>query len=69
MIVRYYSISPGLQLENINQDGCFEKLKGDVEENVTILGSVAIGIGFVQVSKHCCYGTDTIFCYAFYLFF
>lgn len=65
MDTRYNSASPGLQLDNINQDGCFEKLKGDVEENVTILGSVAIGIGFVQVSK-LCYETDTIFCYAFY---
>ena len=38
-----------LQLELINQDGCFDILKGDVEENLTILGGVAIGIGCVQV--------------------
>ncbi|KAK3895503.1 hypothetical protein Pcinc_000784 [Petrolisthes cinctipes] len=40
---------PDAELDNINQGGCFEKLKGDVEENITILGSVAIGIGFVQL--------------------
>lgn len=38
-----------LQLNKINQDGCFDKLKGDMKNNITILGGVAIGIGFVQV--------------------
>ena len=38
------------QLDLIHQEGCFDKLKGDVEENLTLLGAVAIGIGFVQVS-------------------
>ncbi|KAK8384464.1 hypothetical protein O3P69_009340 [Scylla paramamosain] len=44
-------------LDPINQEGCFDKLKGDVEENLTILGGVAIGIGFVQlvgVAFACC---------------
>ncbi|XP_071535388.1 CD63 antigen-like [Panulirus ornatus] len=36
-------------LSTINTEGCFDKLKGDVEENVTILGGVVIGIGFVQL--------------------
>ncbi|KAK7070198.1 hypothetical protein SK128_027811 [Halocaridina rubra] len=34
---------------DINKDGCFEKLKGDFKENITVLGGVAIGIGFVQL--------------------
>ena len=38
-----------LQLGTIYKDGCFDKLEGDLLENVTILGGVAIGIGCVQV--------------------
>ncbi|XP_066984930.1 CD63 antigen-like [Macrobrachium rosenbergii] len=45
------------KLNDINKEGCFDKLKGDVEENVTILGGIAIGIGFVQligIAFACC---------------
>ncbi|KAF2351094.1 Tetraspanin/Peripherin [Trinorchestia longiramus] len=47
------------QLNTIYKDGCFDKLEGDLLENVTILGSIAIGIGFVQlvgVAFACCLG-------------
>ncbi|XP_042886772.1 CD151 antigen-like [Penaeus japonicus] len=37
------------KLEQINQGGCFDKLKGDIKDNITVLGGVAIGIGCVQV--------------------
>lgn len=45
------------KLKDINKEGCFDKLKGDVLDNVTILGGIAIGIGFVQligVAFACC---------------
>ncbi|KAK8728693.1 hypothetical protein OTU49_009096, partial [Cherax quadricarinatus] len=48
---------PPSELDYINKEGCFDKLKGDAKENVTILGGVAIGIGFVQligVAFACC---------------
>ncbi|XP_018018342.1 CD63 antigen [Hyalella azteca] len=47
------------QLHTIYTDGCFDKLEGDLLENVTILGGIAIGIGFVQlvgVAFACCLG-------------
>ncbi|ROT76666.1 CD63 antigen [Penaeus vannamei] len=45
------------KLPFINQGGCFDKLKGDVKDNITILGGVAIGIGCVQligIAFACC---------------
>lgn len=45
------------KLREINQEGCFDKLKGDVKENLTILGGIAVGIGCVQligVAFACC---------------
>ncbi|XP_042863968.1 CD63 antigen-like [Penaeus japonicus] len=45
------------KLEQINQGGCFDKLKGDIKDNITVLGGVAIGIGCVQligIAFSCC---------------
>ncbi|KAG7167877.1 CD63 antigen-like 1 [Homarus americanus] len=52
-----FNKSPQEVDKEIHKEGCFDKLKGDVKENVTILGGVAIGIGFVQligVAFACC---------------
>ncbi|XP_047477072.1 CD63 antigen-like [Penaeus chinensis] len=49
--------SDSSKLPFINEGGCFDKLKGDVKDNITILGGVAIGIGCVQligIAFACC---------------
>ncbi|XP_076032825.1 CD63 antigen-like isoform X2 [Oratosquilla oratoria] len=43
------NIFSGGDLSTIYQDGCFAPLRDFMKENVTVLGGVAIGIGFVQL--------------------